>query len=222
MYESDLEQVEALKKWWKENGRTVIFGLLLGAGGVVGWTSWRTYTHSREEHASMIYEQLLGSSGSQAASKAVKAAGALLEDMPGSGYAALSALVLADQAHAGKQPAEAQRLLTWVLDHSDDQGLRLVARLRLARLLLEGKNYDGALALLDNVEAGPFAAAFDEVRGDVQHARGKAGAARTAYSQALQAMTAGDPDRDRLRMKLDDLGVASAAAGGDTAGDPSQ
>ena len=30
IYQTEDEQVEALKKWWEENGKSVIFGLCIG------------------------------------------------------------------------------------------------------------------------------------------------------------------------------------------------
>ena len=36
VYTSEDEQVEALKKWWKENGKSVIGGVIIGAGLLFG------------------------------------------------------------------------------------------------------------------------------------------------------------------------------------------
>lgn len=41
------EQVEALKKWWKENGTAVIVGVVIGISAVVGFWKWREYRDAR-------------------------------------------------------------------------------------------------------------------------------------------------------------------------------
>ena len=58
-YETDKEQLDALKAWWKENGRVVVAGLVVGLGGVLGWTSWQSYTERQAENASRLYEEIV-------------------------------------------------------------------------------------------------------------------------------------------------------------------
>ena len=40
---TDDEQVERIKKWWSDNGSSVIAGLVIGIGGLVGWRYWVDY-----------------------------------------------------------------------------------------------------------------------------------------------------------------------------------
>ena len=54
-YLNDDEQVEALKNWWKENGKAVILGISLGIGSVIGWQGWDRYKISQNENASVIF-----------------------------------------------------------------------------------------------------------------------------------------------------------------------
>ena len=55
----DEEQVEALKKWWSESGKSVVAGLAIGLAAVAGWSSWQTWQTSQAELASVRYEQLV-------------------------------------------------------------------------------------------------------------------------------------------------------------------
>ena len=57
-YETEEEQLEALKKWWKENGRSILLGLLLGVLIIAGWRGWQAYQANRAESASTLYEQM--------------------------------------------------------------------------------------------------------------------------------------------------------------------
>ena len=52
------QQVEALKKWWKENGKSVITGLVLGLAIIVGVRTWFDYRAGREQAASLEYQRM--------------------------------------------------------------------------------------------------------------------------------------------------------------------
>ena len=41
IYASEEEQVQAIKKWGKENGPGIIAGLILGLGALFGWRYWQ-------------------------------------------------------------------------------------------------------------------------------------------------------------------------------------
>ena len=34
------EQIEALKRWWDENGKQVVLAIVLTVGGYFGWQAW--------------------------------------------------------------------------------------------------------------------------------------------------------------------------------------
>nr|MCH9673391.1 tetratricopeptide repeat protein [Gammaproteobacteria bacterium] len=108
-------------------------------------------------------------------------------------------------AHDTDNLDDARRQLQWVLEKSDQPELALTARLRLARLNLSAGDPDGALTLLESAEPGAFAAAFDEVKGDVHVAKSNIDQARAAYERSLEASDGGAL-RERIQMKLDDLG----------------
>ena len=57
-YATDEERVEELKKWWKENGKSVIFGIVLGLSILFGWRWWGDYQLNQSLQASTLYTQL--------------------------------------------------------------------------------------------------------------------------------------------------------------------
>ena len=87
-----------------------------------------------------------------------------------------------------------------------------MARLRLAALLLQAKDYDGALKQLDGATAPTFAALVADRRGDVLMAQGKPDEARTAYQAAWKAMD------DKLEYRASDRRQAHRAGGAAAAG----
>jgi len=102
-----------------------------------------------------------------------------------------------------------------VADRSQDPELRQVARMRLARVLVEQGKHDDALALLDPAAGGAFASLVHELRGDALAAKGDASAARKEYEAALEGAAAdGSLDREFVELKRDALPAAPAALAG--------
>jgi predicted negative regulator of RcsB-dependent stress response len=219
IYESDREQVEALRKWWKENGGSIVLGAVLGLGAVIGWRTWVGYQQAQAEKGSVAYEQVVGLAETGDRQQAVVQGEFLIADQPGSLYAGLAALLLARVAAEHGDLADAARRLEWVAATPPVPEMEPVARLQLARVRLAEGKLDEALALADRETPEPFRALYAELRGDILVARGERESARAAYRQALEQLDAGAPTRALVRMKLDDLGEPDA--GGTAGGTPS-
>ena len=204
-YETEEQQVEALKKWWQENGRYLIAGVVLGLGILFGWNSWKDYRETQGKAASDVYSQLIGAVESSALEDAKAFEAKLLEDYTGTPYAALGALVMAKIYVEQNKLVEAEVKLRWVMDHSREQELKEVSRLRLAQVLIAAKKYDEALSVLSTELPEAYASLVDELRGDAFRAQGKWDEARTAYDEAL--LTAGGRN-EYLQLKRDSLGSA--------------
>lgn len=203
--DSEEEQLEELKRWWKEHGRTVVAGVVLGLGSVVGWTSWRAHQDAQAEQISLRYEKLLNTAAIPNRRGTVEQADAIIAEHPDSAYAALAALVGAHAAYNGKDMTTAQRLLEWAASHGDSFEVSDVARVRLARVLSEQGQHDAALAALDRITHPEFSAVRSETRGDVLAAKPDAAGARAAYESALADGSLPEIARERIRRKLDAL-----------------
>lgn len=198
---TDEEQVEALKKWWRENGKSVIGGVVLGLALVGGWRGWQYYEQTRAETAGLEYDGLLVAVESKNPERAAQLSERLRADYDDTAYASLAALHVAKLKVEAGDRAAAQAQLEWVRANAPDPALREIAGLRLARLLIDGGELDAAGRLLDGAPRGAFAPELAELRGDLARARGDVATARAAYEEAL----AGKPGASILRMKLDDL-----------------
>lgn len=206
IYDSEQEQIEALKRWWKENGTTVAIGLVLGLGGIFGWTSWQEHQIGQAEAASALFQRQWDAVAAENYPSADQTGTQLLEEFTSSGYAPMAALVLAKSAFEQGRLTDARHQLRWVLDSSARRELKLIARMRLARLLLDAQDPAGALALLDVADLGPFQPSFDELRADIHVTQRKPELASAAYVQALGRLDDPSAARRRVQMKLDDLG----------------
>jgi predicted negative regulator of RcsB-dependent stress response len=206
----DEEQVEALKKWWSESGKSVVAGLAIGLAAVAGWSSWQTWQTSQAELASVRYEQLVNDATAGRHEQALSQAEALADDFPDSPYASFASLIAARAAVQANDSDKAKRHLQWVVEHAAFPELVPVARLRLARLMVDAREYDGALAELGKIESAPFHDHVRELQGDIHHARGDSAAARDSWETVLADAELSPSARVRVRMKLDDLGKFSS------------
>ena len=130
----------------------------------------------------------------------------LLAEFPNSGYATLAAFIASASAAAQGETGEAKSRLEWVHENASREGYRDLARIRLARVLLDEENPEAALEALDEVRSEAFDAVAGELRGDIHLARGAPDEARAAYREVLAGERALPSSRARIQMKLDDLG----------------
>lgn len=212
VYESEDQQLEALKKWWKENGMAVVSGLVLGIGGLVGWQGWQAWQTSRGESASILYEEVLNrvEGGDERGARQVNQH--LQEEFSGTPYASLAALRLAPVLAGAGDAEGARELLRPLVETARPPQLSMIARLHLARLHLDEGRPDAALSILEAIPSGPFLGLAAELRGDALLAKGQRAQAREAYLAAL-ANRVSPGGHALLQMKIDDLGDVS---GGDS------
>jgi predicted negative regulator of RcsB-dependent stress response len=108
------------------------------------------------------------------------------------------------QADSGK-PDLARESLQWVIDQAQQPELKAIARVRLAGVLLDEKQYDEALKVLAADVPAVHATAVADRRGDVLAAQNKVEEARAAYAEALAKADAQHPLRQIIQLKLDAL-----------------
>ena len=208
-YHSEDEQVQAIKDWWKENGRSVVAGLIIGIAVIAGYRYWTNYQTSQSEQASIIYAQVITSAANANSEKAFEQGQNLISNYGGTPYASLTALTLAKLALDKSDYTTAATQLRWVLDNSSDAGLHHVARLRLARVLAVENKPDLALSLLNESDTSGFTTLYQETRGDILVQQGKVVEAASEYSKALEDLEMNPQRRRILEMKYNDLAVTT-------------
>ena len=208
---SEREQVEVLRRWWRENGGWIIGGLVVGIAALFGWRVWSAHQLEQAEAASAVYGELLAAVDRGDREQGLSIAATLAEDYSGTPYADHAGLALAKlHMDAGEADAAAAALLA-VLESTGDAELAHIARLRLARVRLQQGQPEAAAELLENVDEGGFAALYAALRGDIHVARDDVEAAREAYRRALAIDAPGTIDRNVVQMKLDALGSGAEA-----------
>jgi predicted negative regulator of RcsB-dependent stress response len=210
IHASEKEQVEALRKWWKDNGSSVVTGVLLGVSILLGGKAWFSYQQTQALSASNIYAQMMGAARADDVEKVKAAANELISNYSRLSYAPLAALELAKQAVAGGELAAAEAQLRWALEHADSDGVRQTARVRLIRVLIDQQKYADADKLLAAAPAGAYAYVYSELKGDLALAQGQQAQAIAAYKQALEEMPAGTPSKPLLTAKYENVGGGEA------------
>ena len=210
-YLSEKEQWEWLKGQVRENATAALVAIVVVAAAVFGWRWWQAHQDAREIQAGNKYMQMVQSLERGDRTQPLVLLGELERDYPGSPYTdqarLLAARVYVDEA----QLDQASRELATVAEHSKDQELARVARLRLARVQIAQGKPDSALATLGaDAAPGAFAARYHEVRGDAYYAKGDRPSALKEY---VSAQTAGAEGTDTalLQLKITDLQGAGAA-----------
>jgi predicted negative regulator of RcsB-dependent stress response len=213
-YYNEQEQWERVKTWMRENGLWLAAGVAIGVLALFGWQWWQKYVEDRAVEASTRYQQALEALGRGDRPRGLTLVDELRRDYSASPYADQGDLVAARVHVENAELPKAAERLQRVMESSDDEELRLIARSRLARVQLAQGNFDAALATLDGAPAGAFAARFEEIRGDARIAKGDKAGALAAYRKARDLDTEGTLDSAALELKVADLvadGVASPA-----------
>ena len=179
------EQLDELKAWWGKYGNLILTVATVVLLGFAAYNGWRWYQRNQAEEAAGVYAEFERAMTAREAER-VKTLSATLTDK----YARPSmARWLRCKARAGMRrtadPASARTRLQWVVDHADHPEIVAIARVRLAGVLLDEKQFDEALKVLDSAGAGCHATAIADRRGDILFAQNKIEEARAAYRDAL-------------------------------------
>jgi len=189
------EELENLKRWFRENWVALAAGLVIGFGAIGGWQGWKAYQDRQSLAGAQMYDDLKKALTAGKTDDAVAITDKLQAQYAGTPYASAAALLRLD----------------WVAEHGDENGIRQLAVLRKARVLWQQNKPDEALKLLDG-DAGDYASLYAELRGDIAYAKNDRDAARKAYQAALDSAPEAAANRALLQQKLDDLAVDAAVA----------
>lgn len=211
------EQLEELKTWWKLHGTAVTAVIAALAIALVSWQGWQWWQRSQATQASLLFGGMQQALVQQDVKRVRLLAGELIDKYSGTAYAGMAAMLSGKVLAESGDLKSAQAQFAWAAEKAKDAGLRDLARLRQAIVLVEDKQLDEALKLLAVSPAPTFIARYQEVRGDILVTQGKTADARQAYETALKALAdakkgedqSSVPYREILQVKRDSVGAAS-------------
>lgn len=196
------EDLIRAKAWWKENGSSIIAGIVIGTTMVVGYNYWQRYQEKHALQVAQLYEAY------SQAPQDNEALDQLLAVDSTAVYSQLARLTAAKQAVEAEQYDQAEKMLEEVMTSADDQGLRSVAILRKAAVYLAQDKTDDALALLDKqaaFSAPLMQARIAELKADANLAKGEAELARGLYESSISLLEEAGQAATLVQLKLDNL-----------------
>lgn len=185
-YETEEQQLEAIKKWWKDNANMIVGGIAVGVSAIFGWQYYQNQNIVHANNASVIYEQVIANSQSaDTVNDQLVRANTLQAEYSDTPYAGLTALLLAKQQLSAGEFVKAQQQLEWAVANSTQDSIRYLAKVRLAKLMFSTQQLDKALAIVSETYPPGFQSIVYELKGDILKTQGKSSEARSAYQQAL-------------------------------------
>jgi predicted negative regulator of RcsB-dependent stress response len=203
IYETEEEQLDAVKRWWKENGQSTIIGLVVGIAIVLGWNFWQDHKKEQAGQASALYGQLIQAVAADKKDSAEKLAERIQQQYPKTEYAAYSGLLLAKIKVQQGDLAKAKAILKGIAAGSNKE-LSNIAKIRQVRLMMASGEYEQGLQLINDVDpatSSSFSGNYDELVGDLYVALDRLDQARTSYQKALE----NGYRSPLLQLKIDDL-----------------
>jgi predicted negative regulator of RcsB-dependent stress response len=202
------EKLDDLKAWWEQNAKYVTAAIVVVALIVTGVQGWRWYQRTQAEQASVLYQAVSQAARTNDVAKAKEPASQIADRFAGTAYAPRAALLYAKMLYDSGDKAGARAQLQWVVDHASEDELKTIARFRLAQAMLDEKQFDEALKMLDVRTDDAFTGLFADLKGDILAAAGKVAEAKAAYELALAKIDPKSPYRAFVQVKFDALGSA--------------
>jgi len=206
IYQTEEQQVDAIKGYWQKNGNTIIAGIALGFASFIGYNFYQDSKVKQELLISDRYQTLIEQSTKETNTFALDAQ-KFIDENTDSSYAALTALAMAKESASYKDWTLVQKQLMIAINSAPSEGIKAIATLRLARVQVQLEQYTEALVTLKQALPASFTAALEEIKGDAYLQQGKKELARNAYQAAINAD--GLTTSPSLQVKLDDLAQVS-------------
>ena len=208
------EQLDALKHFWNRWGNLITWVLIALLGAYTAWTGWQYWERRQAGLAAVLYDEIDRSAQAGDVARVERALADMKDKYGGTAYAAQGALLAAKLLHEKDKPAEAKAALAWTADKAPVDGLKAIARLRLASLQTGDKAYDEALKTLSASFPAQFVPLAADRRGDVLLLQGKRAEAAVEFGKAYQGLAADAGEYRRLvGIKLNALGIDPEAGG---------
>ena len=177
------EQLAQLKAWWQTYGNMISTAILVVALCALAYNTYRWFQNKNAAEAAGVYQQFSAALVNKDSARVASLAGELIDKYPAQSYATLAAMEAA--AMEGADAKTAQKQLTWAAEKGED-AFRDLAKMRLANLFLNEKNFDEALKTLGSPQNARFAPAFFDLKGDIYWAKGDLPNALTSWQTAQQ------------------------------------
>ena len=207
------EQLDQIKHFWNKWGTPITGVAVVIMASFAAWNGYQYWQQRQALQASALADVVAAAVESGDQTRVAQAFDAVKADCKGTLQAGHAALLVAQSAvNAGKLP-EAKSALQWAADNTKDEGYQATAKLRLAAVLMEEKDLDGAASVLRGSFPAEFKGLAADRLGDVLQQQGKSSEAIAAYQEAWKLLDPQVDYRALVGFKLNALGVATTESG---------
>ncbi len=206
-FETEDQQVEAIKKWWRENYKIVVFAIVAGLAAILGSQYYMENKIMMAETASDHFNEVLKARANDQLAIIADRSELLQKDFSSTPYAAQATMIWASALAQQGELEKARQKLDWVIAHTRDPVNSKIAVIHQAQLLFDSKNYQQAHDLLtaNYHDEDVFAALNLETQGDILVAMGKMDEAVKSYDKALAKYLTLGINVEFLKIKRNDI-----------------
>lgn len=205
---NDQEQVEVLKRFWGKWGNRILTAIVVVALCIAGWHLYNRYHKDQLEKASMAYTQLLNQMLVPANAFDQKAftkqANLIVKKYDSTGYATLSAMLLAKTEIEHKQLSNAEAVLQQALTRTDNFAYKAILKGRIAKLLIMQGKPEQALGFVAKAPKG-YEVPYGMISAEAYTALKQYRQARAAYEDVLTHLPAHSDLRKVIHVELSGL-----------------
>lgn len=196
------QQFEEAKNWFKENSTPILLAIFVFATASFGWNFWKSHQAESAIQASISYQATM-EAYEQDPVKNQPLVAKFLEEAKGTNYAIFMQLEEAKNAVVKGDFSVAKSQLQAALNEVKDPSLQSIIRFRLAAVDFQLKEFDSALANLEQIKDQAWDARKQLFVADLLAAKGDKEAAKSAYEQ-IKAKTSGQ-ERELIELKINNL-----------------
>ncbi len=192
------EQVEQIKKWWKSNGKQIIAGAVIGLAGIWGWNTYTEYQDNQSLNARSLYLNYASDSNN------LGAYDKLTTDFSSSTYSDQAILLMAKYLFDAGSYAQALGVIKPLINNTSSV-IANSAALRTASIHLQLGQHEQALSILEGQSDDDFSGLVYNLMGDIYLDLGNRTEAQKYYSLAIDNVTENSNLTQLIQIKLDDL-----------------
>lgn len=201
------EQLDQLKHLWNRWGTLISSLVIVIAGTTAAWNGYQYWQARQAAQAAVLFDSVEAAALASDKSRMEQALGDLKSKYAGTVQAGQAGLIVAKSLQDTGDISGAKEALIWVSEQSSDEGIKALAKLRLAGILMDQKNYDDALRQLSGSFAPEFAALVADRKGDVLVLQEKRQDAIAEYIKAYKGFDDTMEYRRLVEIKLNALGA---------------
>ena len=208
------EQSERVRNWLRENGVSIVMGVVLALAGIFGWRQWQDYQSGQAALANEYYAAIQQELEADNLEAAAEQFAAMRQGVGEHAYLSLAGMLLTASLSEAGETERAAEIYRFLLDAGKWPALEPLIRLRLALVETALDRGEAALALLEGDAPVGYEGLWLETRGDILFDLDRFDAAAEAYAAAVQQLRGEGRNFRQAETKLD--AVQSTAASTET------